>query len=164
MNFRPIEPRDIAQILRLNQESVECLSPLDASALDELIELSALALVAESQDSDSAEIWGFVLALVAEAEYASPNYQWFRKEYRDFLYVDRIVVSAEHRTKGVARRIYDYLLGWASEQGLSSLVAEINIQPKNPESLAFHKSFGFAEVGQLRLAENKLVSLQKKNL
>src|SRR4051812_2035101 len=46
------------------------------------------------------------LAMDQDADYASPNFQWFRARYPRFVYVDRIVVAPSARGRGYARLLY----------------------------------------------------------
>jgi predicted GNAT superfamily acetyltransferase len=62
-----------------------------------------------------------------------------------FLYVDRVVVAAEARGLGHARRLYDDLAATAAGR---PLCCEINLVPPNPASLAFHERLGFAACGE----------------
>jgi predicted GNAT superfamily acetyltransferase len=90
---------------------------------------------------------GFLLALDERASYDSPNYQWFRARYARFVYVDRVVVAPAARGRGYARRLYDDLFGRAAAAGHARVVCEVNRDPPNPASDAFHAALGFAEVG-----------------
>jgi predicted GNAT superfamily acetyltransferase len=65
-----------------------------------------------------------------------------------FLYVDRIVVGAAWRRHGLARMLYREVFLQAARRGLSHVCCEVNLDPPNPISDAFHHSLGFAEVGR----------------
>jgi predicted GNAT superfamily acetyltransferase len=79
--------------------------------------------------------------------YDSPNYLWFRARYPRFVYVDRIVVAGGARGRGYARRLYADLIKHALATGHDLIVCEINPDPPNPASEAFHACLGFVEVG-----------------
>jgi predicted GNAT superfamily acetyltransferase len=81
------------------------------------------------------------------AQYDSPNFLWFRSRYPRFVYVDRIVVASSARGRGLARRLYDDLFKQAIAAGHDRVVCEVNMQPPNPASDAFHAALGFVEVG-----------------
>ena len=90
---------------------------------------------------------GGLIAFGPGAAYASPNYRWFDARHADFLYVDRVVVDAACRGAGLGRALYGALRDHAS--GRTPLLAcEVNEQPPNPASMAFHERFGFAAVGR----------------
>ncbi|HUA52432.1 MAG TPA: GNAT family N-acetyltransferase [Candidatus Sulfotelmatobacter sp.] len=90
----------------------------------------------------------FLLALDETADYDSPNHAWFRARYRRFVYVDRVVVAPAARGRGYARALYDELFARAAAAGHRRVVCEVNREPPNPLSDAFHAACGFAEVGR----------------
>jgi len=77
----------------------------------------------------------------------SPNFLWFGARYPRFVYVDRIVVASSARGRGCARRLYRDLFQHAAEAGHERVVCEVNSNPPNPASDAFHAALGFVEVG-----------------
>jgi predicted GNAT superfamily acetyltransferase len=87
------------------------------------------------------------LAFDQDADYDSPNYLWFRQRYPRFVYVDRIVVAPAMRKCGLANRLYQDLFHAARVAGHERVVCEVNSDPPNPASEAFHASLGFLEVG-----------------
>ncbi|HZC37704.1 MAG TPA: GNAT family N-acetyltransferase [Sphingomicrobium sp.] len=89
----------------------------------------------------------FLLAFDQDANYDSPNFLWFRARYTRFVYVDRIVVASSARGRGCARRLYQNLFEQSRRAGHERVVCEVNSDPPNPESDAFHAALGFAEVG-----------------
>ena len=88
-----------------------------------------------------------LLAFDQNANYDSPNFLWFRARYRRFVYVDRIVVAAHARGRGHARRLYYDLFEHAARSGHDRVVCEVNSDPPNPGSDAFHAALGFNQVG-----------------
>jgi uncharacterized protein len=89
----------------------------------------------------------FLLAFDQEADYDNPNFLWFRARYRRFVYIDRIVTAAGARGKGLARRLYLDLFDAARAAGHDQMVCEVNADPPNPASDAFHAALGFVAVG-----------------
>lgn len=155
-SLREFQPGDAARILELNAASVDKLSPLDAAALAALQAQAALARVATC-DGDPC---GFLIALREGTDYASPNYRWFAERYDAFLYIDRVVVDAACRGRGIARRLYADAFAHARAHGLELLACEYDVEPPNPASGALHAALGFHEAGRQRLAVGKVVSLQ----
>ena len=88
-----------------------------------------------------------LLAFDQAADYDSPNFLWFRSHYPRFVYVDRIVVASHARGRGHARRLYLDLFEHALRTGHDQVVCEVNSNPPNPASTAFHADLGFTEVG-----------------
>jgi len=87
------------------------------------------------------------MAFDQDADYDSPNYLWFRERYPRFVYVDRIVVAPAMRKCGLANRLYEDLFRVAKDAGHDRVVCEVNSDPPNPASDAFHAALGFVEVG-----------------
>ena len=93
------------------------------------------------------EVDAFLLAFDQGADYDSPNFLWFRQRYPRFVYIDRIVVAASARSGGLARLLYQTLFDEAAHGGHSCVVCEVNSDPPNPASDAFHTALGFVQVG-----------------
>ncbi len=156
--LRPITPADHAAVLAWNQAHVELLAPLDQARLEELVTASDTAAVITHAGLDV----GFVITFAAGAGIEGPNYRWFSERHRSFLYLDRIVVDTVARRSGVASRVYDAIEARAAELG-PVLCLEVNLDPPNEPSLAFHRARGFVEVGRQE-ANGHLVSLLEKDL
>ena len=90
----------------------------------------------------------FLIAFDQDAISASPNFQWFKSRYKRFVYIDRVIVAPDKRGRGVARGLYGELFAAAAQAGHSLIGCEVNVEPPNPVSDAFHAALGFAEVGR----------------
>ncbi len=148
---------DTREILEINQESVNMLSPLDEARLHLLRELSSLLLVCQTPQG----VGGFLIGFENGANYDSTNYKWFDEHEEQFLYIDRIAVHSTCRGLGIGKQLYDRAVIWTREQSLLSVVAEINVKPRNEASLLFHKMQGFVEIGTRSPEPGKIVTLQK---
>jgi uncharacterized protein len=158
MLFRPLEPHDYAEALRINHADVDKLAPMDA---DRLQLLASMARHAHVVDIDG-EVAGLVITMPPGTAYDSDNYAWFSARYDNFLYLDRIVVSDRFRRRGVGSFIYDHAEADAAPHGV--LLLEVNIEPANPVSLAFHASRNFQEVGRLEHdGGKKITSMMAKD-
>jgi predicted GNAT superfamily acetyltransferase len=148
---------DFPAIVRLNEDEVQHTSPMD---LDRLVYLSSIACrhrVAEVGD----EVAAFLIAMRARCGYVNPNFEWFAARYPEFLYVDRIVVSAAHKRLGLGSLLYRDLFQYARENRIDVVTCEYNVLPPNEASRRFHDTAGFHEVGTQWLAGGlKRVSLQ----
>lgn len=127
-------------MLALNNAHARELSWLEPERLRTLIERAFLA-------SRIGNIEAFLLAFDQDADYDSPNFLWFKSRYRRFVYVDRIAVAPEVRGRGHARTLYDDLFARAARAGHDRVVCEVNSEPPNPASDAFHAALGFVEIG-----------------
>ena len=143
-------------ILALNAAHEIETSPLDRELLADMLS-KAFFSVTEAAGED-----GYLIAFDQSAEYDSVNFRWFQARYDRIVYIDRVVVAPHARGRGLARRFYVELFESARAAGHDRVVAEINLDPPNPGSLAFHGALGFYEVGRAKLVSSgKTVSYQE---
>ncbi|MEH6721794.1 MAG: GNAT family N-acetyltransferase [Aurantimonas endophytica] len=138
--LRAIRADDLPGLLALNNAHAEELSLLTAAELAELVDSAFLAIRCETAPA-------FLLAFDQDAAYASPNFLWMRERFERFVYIDRVVVAAEARGRGLARQLYAAVLTAAGRSDHVRVVCEVNRVPPNPLSDAFHATMGFAEIG-----------------
>ncbi|RZI80905.1 MAG: GNAT family N-acetyltransferase [Microbacterium sp.] len=153
--LRPITPDDHDAVLAWNLADVELLAPLDRPRLEQLLTWADAGSVITHEGRDV----GFVITFAAGSPYDSTNYAWFAERHPAFLYLDRIVIDPSARRAGVATRVYDQIEQRARELG-PVLCLEVNLDPPNEGSLAFHRRRGFEEVGQ-QVAGDHVVSLME---
>jgi uncharacterized protein len=149
---------DWRRMLELNLASERELSPLDEQRLEWILSLAHRDVVAER----GREIAGFALAIPQGTEYDSENYRWFAARFERFLYLDRIVVGESQRRHGVGTQLYDAME--IAAVPFERMVCEVNLQPPNPASLAFHIARGYTEIDRLEHGSEKLVALLGKEL
>jgi uncharacterized protein len=89
----------------------------------------------------------FLLAFEQSDDYDGGHFLWFRGRFERFIYVDRVVVAAPYRRHGLGRLLYADLFRRAEQLGHTQIVCEVNAEPPNPISDAFHAAQGFMEVG-----------------
>lgn len=76
-----------------------------------------------------------------------------------------MIVSPAARGRGLAAALYLDAAEAARRLGLAALVAEVNLDPPNPASLAFHVKAGFRTVGEARLDDRgKTVRYLRRDL
>lgn len=160
--IKRIEPKDYAYVLKLNEEYVDVLIPMDRDKLSFLEKRAAIFHIIYVDGAPA----GFIIALrEGLKEYDFKSYRWFEERYPDFLYIDRIVVDKKFWQKGLGRNLYQYAIDYANEKDICVLAAAITTIPYNEESMAFHSKMGFAEVGeQLIRSDTVKVSQQVKKL
>jgi uncharacterized protein len=139
--MRPISMADAAALLELNNAHAIELSWLEPERLALLLTQAVYARAIGSIDA-------FLLALDETATYDSPNFHWFHARYPRFIYIDRVAVALAARRHGHARLLYDDLFRHARAAGHDRVACEVNAEPPNPGSAAFHAAAGFAEVGR----------------
>lgn len=148
---------DFAAVVALNAREVAHTSPMDVSRLRELHSLAAHHRVVTME----ARVAAFLLVMGEESAYANPNFEWFAARYRNFLYVDRIVVDSDCQGLRLGSLLYEDLFAHARSLGIDTIACEYNLVPPNEPSRRFHDRFGFQEVGsQWLTAGAKQVSLQ----
>ncbi|MDQ2757398.1 MAG: GNAT family N-acetyltransferase [Actinomycetota bacterium] len=138
--LRAITDDDVPTVLDLNHRHVALLSPMDAPRLRQLQGWADRADVIDLGE----EVAGFVVTFAPGSDYDSENYRWFSQRYEDFTYLDRVVVDVRFRRQGLARLVYDELEAAAG----SRMLLEVNVDPPNEPSLAFHRGRGYVEVGR----------------
>ena len=154
--LQPIAKDTVDTVLALNATHVEMLSPMDADRLERLRGWATRADVIRCDG----EVAGFVLVFGPGTAYDSVNYRWFSQRYAaGFLYLDRIVIDDRFRRRGLASRVYDAVEADAAAVG--RLVLEVNLDPPNEPSLAFHRRRGYVEVGTLGEPGHRVVLMAK---
>jgi predicted GNAT superfamily acetyltransferase len=149
---------DLARILALNNAHAVETSFLDEARLEAMLDEAFLATRIGDVDA-------FLIVFDQHADYDSPNFRWFQAKYPDFAYVDRIITGPNARGKGYARALYEDLFEKAAGRGHKRVVCEVNLDPPNPGSDAFHQALGFVEVGQQLLpGSGKIVRYLSKDI
>ena len=140
----PIGESDLADVLELNQRWVPEVGTLTADSLRALLAEAAFTRARRGADG---VLEGFVIVLGPGASYGSANYRYFAARHEQFTYVDRIAVNPDRRRSGLGSALYRETANWARSHGSGVVCCEVNLQPPNPDSQAFHAGLGFAEVG-----------------
>jgi uncharacterized protein len=130
-----------ARVLALNNAHALETSLLDDTKLDSMLNEAFLATCIGDVDA-------FLIVFDHMARYDSPNFVWFQARFPSFVYVDRIITGPNARGRGYARSLYADLFEKAAVAGHRRVVCEVNLDPPNPGSDAFHAALGFAEVGR----------------
>jgi predicted GNAT superfamily acetyltransferase len=130
-------------VAALNAAAVPAVADVDASALWRLVDQAVFAPVVVV---DTAVV-AFMIVLGPGLDYDSPNYGFFARRHADFAYVDRIVVAPPWQRRGLGAALYDAVEARV-DATVPVLAAEVNVEPPNPGSLAFHAARGFEAVGE----------------
>jgi len=155
--IRDANPGDFPAICALNLAEVDHTSPMDLARLNTLARLSCYHKVACFEE----RVLAFLLAMRRGAAYENDNFNWFTHKYADFIYVDRIVVSAAARNLRLGSLLYADLFHYARANAIPLVTCEYNLSPPNEPSRLFHDKFGFKQQGTHWVANHtKLVSLQ----
>ncbi len=160
MAVRPVTEEEFAAVVKINTDAEAYLNSQATLTVGDLRELRRLAGYFKVACVDRA-VAGFLIAVRSGTSHADPNYRWFSARYPEFLYIDRIVVDAGFRGRKLGSALYTDLFSVARVSGAPFVTCEIDFDPPNHASSAFHAGFGFTEVGRHAVdGGKKTVSLQ----
>lgn len=164
LRIREYHLDDLRAIHVINEAAYPAVGTETIEALGHIADESVIALVADEPSTGT--VAGFCLVLAPGADYDSTNYLWFVDRYDDFVYLDRVAISPDFQRRGLGRDLYAAVEQLAAERrpGATQFTLEVNLRPRNDQSLAFHAGLGFAEVGQQETDYGALVSLMAKPL
>jgi predicted GNAT superfamily acetyltransferase len=145
LRMRIMKEADIPQVAALNNEAYPAVTRLTEDELTALFAMCDVSLVATSRDH---RITAFLLSLGQGQPYESENYRWFEARGVRHQYIDRIVVSDSAKGTGVGRAFYESVFERARERGANEVTAEVNLEPPNPGSVAFHERLGFRQLAE----------------
>ena len=79
------------------------VSHLDMASLESLAASALDCIVAETYG----KVLGFLLLFEPGQDYSSENYRWFCRQYKGFVYIDRIVLAPSVQRQGLGRALYN---------------------------------------------------------
>lgn len=153
--IREIRCADLAAVLAINSEAQPAVSHLDAGTATALIFMTSIAWVADL----GGRVAGYQIGFLPESGYDGQDFEWFKQRRGSFIYVDQIAIASSFRGQGVGHSLYEALGRWAVGHSCPMIICEVNVEPPNPGSLAFHKTCGFAEIGRLSVLDGREVAL-----
>ncbi len=157
--IRAAQQHDSDSILTINTEGKPGVSALTRPEL-----ASALAVGSVWVVEVATQVAGYLIAYTSDAVYDGEEFAWFQRRYCPFLYIDQVAVAQQHRRASLGLQLYQMAEQGAREQRLFSLVCEVNLEPPNPVSLAFHARNSFQEIGILDTQDGRKVALLLKRL
>lgn len=150
---------DLDRVTEINHDNVPSVGDATREHLGRLLAESAIALV----DEVDGRVIGFCLVFGAGADYDSVNYRWFQEHHPSSMYLDRVAFDPDRVGRGLGSAMYaevDRRIR-AEHPDAVGLGLEVNIDPPNEPSLAFHARQGFVEVGR-QMSHGIEVSLQHR--
>lgn len=160
--IRPLAPTDCEEILRINAESQPGVAHLDRAEFERLVGLKNEHLVMEGPKGG---LVGYLLAFPSDTPYDGAEFILLTKtSLGPFIYIDQVAVGATERRTGAAARLYQATEAAALRRGIQELSCEVNLNPPNPGSLAFHRSKGFNQTSVMDTQDGRTVALMSKRL
>lgn len=160
MCLGPLHADDLTKVLALNNAAVPAVNPHDRGSLRALVESADRCWTARVEG----ELVGVLVAFAPGADYQSANYRWLSDRFDNFRYVDRIIVSPQAKGRGVGRALYAALEQHARAADAPRLVCEVNVEPPNPQSIAFHLATGWVAIEDREFSPDKVVRYFEKSL
>jgi hypothetical protein len=159
---RALSLSDCEEVLRINSESLPGVACLDRTELERLVAMPNEHLAIDGPED---RLVGYLLAFRGDASYDGEEFLRFvEMALESFIYIDQVAVDARFRRGRVASTLYG-VLEWRAKRSLAAyLCCEINLNPPNPTSLAFHRNKGFNQTGNLKTADGRRVALMTKHL
>jgi predicted GNAT superfamily acetyltransferase len=150
---------DFDEVLRMNNENDPAVSWLERDELEADLKVAKHALVIGDD-----EVKGFCVTFASGlARDLGVNYRWFTERYPDFVYLDRVVVDAPHRSQRHGEALYREVERRIIAEGKTTLFAcEVNLRPRNDGSLRFHARLGFEQVGEQESKPGLVVAMLAK--
>lgn len=139
-----------------NAHEVET-SWLEPEDLKKLLDVAYFVEVVDEADA-------FLIAMNEQSAHDGINFGWFKDHYDNFVYIDRIVTDARARGQGLAKSLYEALFDAAKADGQEIVGCEINREPPNLGSEAFHQKMGFDKIAEASLPNGKTVGYWIKKL
>ena len=144
--LRNLTDADLERVLEINHANVPAVGGATADHLSGLVASSSIAVVSLVDG----EVAGFCIVLGPDADYDSVNYLWFMEHHPTAMYLDRVAFDARFHGQGLGSEMYaevDRLIR-LEQPTATGLTLEVNVDPPNEPSLAFHRKLGFSEVGR----------------
>ena len=160
LSIRATEAEDFQEILRLNVVALPAVSKLSAADLARLAVDASVAWVAVADSS----VAGYLIGYVGSATYEGEEFGWFKQRVPGFVYVDQVALAPAYRGRGIGNMLYSRLESWGIHRQYTCLTCEVNLDPANPGSMAFHRRQGFMEMGRMHTVDGRYVSLIKKEI
>jgi hypothetical protein len=144
-SIRSLTAADRGALLRLNAGARPEVAALDEITLNELLALEGHHLVAVDRGG---AVVGYLLSFFRDSAYDDTEMNELRRRLREpFLYICQIVIAPEHRRQRIGRAFYAAIEDTARSREVRVLCCDVNTEPPNHESFAFHHRLGFAEIG-----------------
>ena len=142
-------------IFELNQNNIPALGSLDdLKHVQDLYNHSLFAAIVIAKE----QFAGFAFVMDHKSDYKSLNYKFFKNNFKNFLYIDRVAFKEEFQRKGYGTELYNEIYNIANDL-FYPLCCEVNTIPLNKQSLDFHHKFGFQTLEKVPFGEKQVAML-----
>lgn len=148
---------DLNVVHAINEENVPAVGQETFEDLRAIFDVCSINLVAEIDG----RVRGFCMVMPPGTDYSSPNYLYFCERHADFVYLDRVAITADAQGRGIGPMLYREVERRSTAPWFA---LEVNVKPPNEGSMRFHVREGFVEVDRLETRPGKIVSLMMKPL
>lgn len=148
---------DLNVVHAINEENVPAVGQETFEDLRTIFDVCSINLVAEIDG----RVRGFCMVMPPGTDYSSPNYLYFCERHADFVYLDRVAITADAQGRGIGPMLYREVERRSTAPWFA---LEVNVKPPNEGSMRFHAREGFVEVDRLETRPGKIVSLMMKPL
>lgn len=160
IKVRHLSMDDRYEVLRINAAARPAVAALDDIELARLLGLPNHHLVATNS---AGTVLAYILAFDANSSYDGEEFQEFLlKTQAPFIYIDQVAVHEAWRGTGIGKALYGAVESITELRDCHLLCCEVNTDPPNPGSMAFHKRIGFASIGSLATRDGRRVELLTK--
>lgn len=143
-SLRPLTAADHEALLQLNAGNRPAVAAVEAGDLPWLLAGEGHRLVAVDS---SGQVLGYLLAFPRASSYDDSEMNELRRLIAEpFYYICQVALAPEHRGRGIGRAFYAAVAETARAQGARYLCCDVNLDPPNPESHAFHRRLGFRQL------------------
>jgi predicted GNAT superfamily acetyltransferase len=142
--LRSLTPADHGALLRLNAENRPAVAAVEARDLPELLAGEGQHLIAVDARGG---VLGYLIAFPRASTFDDTEIAELRRLIAEpFYYICQVVLAREQRGRGIGRAFYTALEDEARRRSTGILCCDVNLDPPNPESLAFHHRLGFRQI------------------
>jgi predicted GNAT superfamily acetyltransferase len=160
--IRPLAEEDRAALLRLNADNYPAVHRLNADTLAHLLGYNGHHWVAVDREGS---VVGYLLSFARECDYDDSEIRELRRRVAEpFLYICQIVIAQTHRRQRIGHALYETMADAARCHGIQVLCCDVNTDPPNPDSLAFHHRQDFVEIGSGIASNGMAIVFLRKTL
>jgi predicted GNAT superfamily acetyltransferase len=142
--IRELRSSDLDRLLEINQANTPEVGSVDCERLAFIFDEATIRRGVTVDDG----LVGFTLVLGPSSAYDSVNYRWFQTNHPGSWYLDRVAISTGYRRRGLGTGLYENVFDALGAARAGALGLEVNLEPPNPASMAFHERLGFEYLAQ----------------